>query len=266
LLDITLTYSKSFHNIFIHKNKSDKEIRQKLWLHHIGNKNDESYRAVEERAAQIAQTLTRYQLMDAQNDKEIDEEFQQALKELTASPIEVNGKQLRKMRFVYDKLNAMRIDRGLVETDKNMPGIHISKGPTEKLLIRRMDVNNARELQKERSGMLCHLNEMLFIFNKKGVTHYGCLRSYLENNQGSKYIALFNPRFPANPKAQPSKFTTGSKIKPVSIGSATGVIRAHLDFDGHIKSYEVLGTLPEGAAEWFRQESGYGRVEDDPHH
>ncbi|ADV46720.1 type II CRISPR RNA-guided endonuclease Cas9 [Nitratifractor salsuginis] len=244
----------------------DKEIRQKLWLHRIGNTNDESYRAVEERATQIAQILTRYQLMDAQNDKEIDEKFQQALKELITSPIEVTGKLLRKMRFVYDKLNAMQIDRGLVETDKNMLGIHISKGPNEKLIFRRMDVNNAHELQKERSGILCYLNEMLFIFNKKGLIHYGCLRSYLEKGQGSKYIALFNPRFPANPKAQPSKFTSDSKIKQVGIGSATGIIKAHLDLDGHVRSYEVFGTLPEGSIEWFKEESGYGRVEDDPHH
>jgi CRISPR-associated endonuclease Csn1 len=241
----------------------DKEIRQKLWLHHIGNINDESYRAVEARAAQIAQTLTHYQLMDAQNDKTIDEEFQQALKELIASPIEVGGKQLRKMRFIYDKLNAMQIDRGLVETDKNMLGIHITKGPKEKLLIRRMDVNNAHKLQKEGSGMFCYLNEMLFIFNKKGLIHYGCLRSYVESR---KNIALFNPRFPANPKAQPGKFSTGSQIKQVSIGSATGIIKAHLDLDGHVKSYELFGTFPEGAIEWFKKESGYGGLEDDPHH
>ncbi len=241
----------------------DKEIRQKLWLHHIGNINDESYRAVEARGAQIAQTLTRYQLMDAQNDKTIDEEFQQALKDLIASPIEVGGKQLRKMRFVYDKLNAMQIDRGLVETDKNMLGIHISKGPKEKLLIRRMDVNNAQKLQNDGSGMLCYLNEMLFIFNKKGLIHYGCLRSFIESE---KKIALFNPRFPANPKAQPGKFSAGSKIKQVSIGSATGIIKAHLDLDGHVKSYELFGTFPEGAIEWFKKESGYGGLEDDPHH
>ncbi|WP_353661819.1 type II CRISPR RNA-guided endonuclease Cas9 [Hydrogenimonas sp. SS33] len=244
----------------------DKEISQKLWLHHIGNTNDESYRAVEARAAQIAQTLTRYQLMDAQNDKTIDEEFQQTLKDLIASPIEVGGKHLRKMRFVYDKLNAMEIDRGLVETDKNMLGIHISKGPKDKLHIRRMDVNNARELQKERSGLLCYLNEMLFIFNTKGLVHYGCLRSFLISNTGAKYIALFNPRFPANPKTQPPKYSTGSQIKQVSIGSATGIIKAHLDLDGHVKSYEVFGTLPDGAVDWFKEESGYGRLEDNPHH
>ncbi|BCD68553.1 type II CRISPR RNA-guided endonuclease Cas9 [Nitratiruptor sp. YY09-18] len=241
----------------------DKEIRQKLWLHRIGNTNDESYRVVEERAAKIAQTLARYQLMDAKNDKEIDEEFQRTLKDLIASPIEVGGKQVRKMRFVYDKLNAMEIERGLVETDKNMLGIHISKGSKGKLIIRRMDVNNARELRKDKSGLLCYLNEMLFIFNQKGLIHYGCLRSYVENR---KNIALFNPRFPANPKAQPSKFTTGSQIKQIGIGSATGIIKAHLDLDGHVKSYEVFGDLPEGAVEWFKEESGYGSLEDYPHH
>jgi len=209
----------------------DEKIRQKLWLYHIGNHNDESFRAVEHRASQIAETLTKYQLMDAQNDKEIDERFQQELKELISSPIEVDGKLLRKMRFVYDKLNAIKIDRGLVETDKdkNMLGIVITSGEKGKLSIERMDVNNAAALRQNSSGMLVYLNEMIFLFNKKGLIHYGCLRSYVES---SKKIALFNPRFPANPKAQPPKFSTGSKIKQVSVGSATGVIKVHLDFDG----------------------------------
>ncbi len=243
--------------------KYDKEIRQKLWLYRIRNTRDESYRAVEKRAAQIAQTLTHYQLMDAENDNEIDERFKQALNELISTPIEVGGKHLRKMRFVYDKLKAIQINRGLVETDKNILGIHISKGQKEKLIIRRMDVNNAHRLQKERSGIFCYLNEMLFIFNKKGLMHYGCLRSFIE---GEKRIALFNPRYPANPKAQPKRFTTGSKIKQVGVGSATGIIKAHLDLDGHVKSYELFGTLPKGAVEWFKKESGYGSMEDDSHH
>ncbi len=244
----------------------DKEIRQKLWLHRIGNVNDESYRAVESRAAKIAETIHRYQLMDAQNDKTIDEEYQQELKTLLAAPIEVNDKQLRKMRFVYDKLNAVQIDRGLVETDKNMLGIHLSKGPKGKLTIRRMDVNNVHELSQQKNGMLCYLNEMLFLFNEKKLIHYGCLRSFSINNQGAKYIALFNPRYPANPKAQPKRFSTGSQIKQVSVGSTTGVIKAHLDMDGHVKNYELFGTVTPEQLRWFIEESGYGSMENDTNH
>jgi len=243
--------------------KYDTEIRQKLWLHRIGNVNDESYRTVEARAAQIAETITRYQLMDAQNDKTIDEEYQQELKTLLSTPIEVGGKQLRKMRFVYDKLNAVQIDRGLVETDKNMLGIHLSKGPKGKLTIRRVDVNNAHQLSRQKEGMLCYLNEMLFFFNKDKLIHYGCLRSYIES---SKKVALFNPRFPANPKTQPKRFTTGSQIKQVSVGSTTGVIKAHLDLDGHVKSYELFGQITPKQLRWFIEESGYGGVENDPDH
>ncbi|BBG66273.1 CRISPR-associated protein, Csn1 family [Hydrogenimonas sp.] len=267
---------KAFDELNVQKNRHkltaeefmklyDKKIRQKLWLHHIGNTNDESYRAVESRAARIAQTLTRYQLMDAKGDKEIDEEFKQTLKELVESPIEVNGKQLRKMRF-YTNERVFQINRGAVVSDKNMIGVQITKGRKKKIIIRRMDVNNAIELQKEKSSMLCYLNETLFIFNKSGLVHYGCLRSYLENKQGAKLIALFNPRFPANPKAQPLKFSDNNQIKQVSIGSATGVIKAHLDLDGRVKSFEVFGMLPEGAVGWFKKESGYGSLEDDPHH
>ena len=241
----------------------DEKIRQKLWLYHIGNHNDESFRAVERKASQIADTLTKYQLMDAQNDKVIDERFQQELKKLISSPIEVDGKLLRKMRFVYDKLNAIKIDRGLVETDKNMLGIVITSGEKGKLSIERMDVNNATYLRQNPSGMFVYLNEMIFLFNKKGLIHYGCLRSYVES---SKKIALFNPRFPANPKAQPSKFSTGSKIKQVSVGSTTGVINVHQDFDGHPKSYEVFGSVTPEQIAWFRKESGYGGVEDDTDH
>ena len=241
----------------------DKEIRQKLWLHRIGNLNDESYRAVEARAAKIAETIHRYQLMDAHTDKTVDEEYQKELKTLLTEPIEAGGKQIRKMRFIYDKLNAVEIDRGLVETDKNMLGIHISKGPKGKLTIQRMDVNNAHELMGQKEGMLCFLNEMLFFFKPEQLIHYGCIRSYVET---SKRVALFNPRFPANPKAQPKRFSTGSKIKQVAVGSATGVIKAHLDLDGHVKSYEVFGSVTPEQLRWFKEESGYGGVENDPDH
>ncbi len=244
----------------------DKKIRQKLWLHRIGNVNDESYRAVEARAAKISETIHHYQLMDAHSDKAIEEECKKELKALLSSPIEAGGKQIRKMRFIYDKLNAVQIDRGLVETDKNMLGIHISKGSKGKLAIQRMDVNNAHELMGQKEGMLCFLNEMLFFFKPNKLIHYGCLRSFLENKQGAKLIALFNPRFPANPKTQPKKFSTGSQIKQVAVGNATGVIKAHLDLDGHVKSYEVFGSVTPEQLRWFKEESGYGGVENDPDH
>ncbi|WP_457608234.1 type II CRISPR RNA-guided endonuclease Cas9 [Nitratifractor sp.] len=246
--------------------KYDKEIRQKLWLHRLGNYNDPSYRAVEERAAQIAATITEYQMLDAQNDKAIDERYQSRLRELLDTPIIAAGKEVRKMRFVYDKLNAIEIDRGLVETDKNMLGIYIEKGDSGKLKITRMDVNNRKELESRSGGMKVYLNEMLFLFNARGLIHYGCLRSFLINKSQAKYIALFNPRFPANPKAQPEKFSTGSQIKQVSVGSARGAIKAHLDLDGHVKSYEVIGELTPEQIETFKRESGYGGVEDPAHH
>ena len=243
----------------------DKEIRQKLWLHRIGNLNDESYRAVEARAAKIAETITRYQLMDAHSDKAVDEEYQKELKALLNMSIEAGGKQIRKMRFIINK-NTMLINRGLVETDKNMLGIYLSKGTKGKLAIQRMDVNNAHELMQRKDGMLCFLNEMLFFFNRKKLIHYGCLRSYSVNNQGSKYVKLFNPRYPSNPKAQPKKFSKGSSTRDVSVGSTTGIIKAHLDLDGHVKSYEVFGSVTPEQLQWFKQESGYGGVENDPNH
>jgi len=242
-----------------------KEIRQKLWLNRIGNLNDESYRAVESRAAKIAETINRYQLMDAQNDKSMDDEYQRELKALLAAPIEVNGKQLRKMRFMINK-NTIPINRGLVETDKNMLGIHLSKGPKGKLTIQRVDVNNAHKLKRQREGLFCYLNEMLFFFNEKKLIHSGCLRSFSINNQGSKYVKLFNPKFPSNPKAQPKKFSTGSSTRDVSVGSTTGVIKVHLDMDGHVKSYELFGTVTSEQLRWFIEESGYGGVENDTNH
>ena len=244
--------------------KYDKEIRQKLWLYHFGNTKDAVYQAIEKRAKDIAKTLTDFAFKDAKHDKSVDEAFQAKLARLLNEPIVANGKQVRRVRFVYDKLNAIRIDRGLVETDKNMLGIFIEKGKS-KLHIHRLDVNNFREFTKK-SGMLCYLNEMLFFFSKKGVIHYGCLRSFVVKNSGSREIALFNPRFPANPKAQPAKFSTGSQIKPVGVGSAVGVVKAHLDLDGHVKSYEVFGEITSEQLQWFKKESGYGGMEDTTYH
>ena len=247
-------------------NKYDKEIRQKLWLYRIGNTNDESYRALEARAAKIAETITCYHLLDAKNDKNVDEEYQKILKTLLDTPIKLNGKLLRRVRFVYDGLNAVEIDRGLVETDKNMLGIHLAKGPKDKLIIKRMDVNNAHELGKREDGMLCYLNEMLFFFNKKKLIHYGCLRSFSVNKQGAKLIKLFNPKYPSNPKAQPKKFSTGSSTRDVSVGSSAGVIKAHLDLDGHVKSFETIGTVTPEQLQWFKEESSFGGLEDDSNH
>jgi CRISPR-associated endonuclease Csn1 len=77
---------------------------------------------------------------------------------------------------------------------------------------------------------------------------------------------LFNPRFPGSPKSQPGFFSTGSSIKAVSIGSATGVIKVHLDLDGRVKGYEKYGSIPKELERDFLEESGYGVMEDNTHH
>ncbi len=243
----------------------NKEIRQKLWIHRIGNLNDPAYQAIEKRAAEIAETITEYRMQDAKSDKTIDERYQKKLAELLRTPIMAKDKEVRKIRFVYDKLNAIEIDRGLVETDKNMLGIAIRKSG-QKIRIERMDVNNRDILLRKTDALIVYLNEMIFLFNTKKLIHFGCLRSYLVNNQGAKMIALFNPRFPANPKSQPKAFSTGSQIKQVSVGSTAGVIKAALDLDGRIKSYQVYGTVTPEQILWFRKESGYGGMENSAHH
>ena len=240
----------------------EKEIRSKLWYVHNGNTNDPVMRAIDERATQIAELIDSYILQDPQHDKEIDEQYKRELGDFVGKPIEVDGKIVRKVRFVYEKLNAVQIDRGLVETDKNMLGIFIEKGE-KKLKISRMDVNNAYELEQNKNGMRVYLNEMVYFYNEKKSLHYGCLRSYVE---GRSNIALFNPRFPANPKVQPSIFSTGSQIKQVSIGSATGIIKAQLNFNGQIKSYQKFGYIPKEFEEVFKKECGYGSMEDDTDH
>ncbi|WP_456390364.1 type II CRISPR RNA-guided endonuclease Cas9 [Hydrogenimonas sp.] len=243
----------------------DKDIRQKLWLHRIGNVNDESYLAVERRAAQIAETLTTFQLMGAKNDKEIDKKFQTELRELITLPIEAEGKSLRKMRFVYDRLNAIQIDRGLVETDKNLLAVVFERIHKEKLSISKVDVNSLQRLHKQ-DAMIVYLNEVIYLFNKKKTIHYGALRSFSVNNQGGKYIKLFNPRYPSKPKAQPKMFTTGSSIRDVSVGSATGVIKVQLDISGKVKSYQKYGSIPKELELEFIKKAGYGGVEDDTDH
>lgn len=241
----------------------EKEIRKKLWLYHIGNLNDPVLRAIDNRADEVVQVLQRYESVDTKKDKELDETFVNELNNILRNPIDVDGKIVRKTRFVYTKLNAVEIDRGLVETDKNMLGVFISKGEKNRVKIERMDVNNAPELLKRNSGLKVYLNEMIYLFNEKKVIHYGCLRSYVENR---KNVALFNPRFPANPRSQPKMFSTESKIKQVSVGSATGVIKVHLDLNGQIKSYEKFGMISKELENDFLQECGYGSMEKHPYH
>ncbi len=240
----------------------EKEIRSKLWYVHNANTNDPVMRAIDERAKQIAKLIDSYILKDPQHNKEIDEQYKTELSDLVNKSIDVDGKVVRKVRFVYEKLNAVQINRGLVETDKNMLGIFIQKGE-KKLMISRMDVNNAHELEQNKNGLRVYLNEIIYLYNEKKLLHYGCLRSYVE---GRSNIALFNPRFPANPKTQPSFFSTGSQIKQVSVGSATGIIKVKLDLNGEMKSYQKFGFIPKELEAQFLKESGYGGMEDDTHH
>ena len=240
----------------------NKEIRRKLWLYRERNFNDESYRAVERRAAQIAETIDRYRQRNVRADKEADIEYQEALRTLLQTPLSAAGKTIRRMRFVYEKLNPHRIDRGLVETDKNMLGIVIRRRENGKLSIVKIDVNNAGKMLTVSEGMIVYLNEMLYLFGERGLLHYGCLRSYVDNRRN---IALFNPRFPANPKAQPKKFSTGSQIKQVGVGSAVGVIKPRIDLDGSVKSFQVFGEVTTEQVTWFKKETGYGGVENDTH-
>ncbi|WP_457593375.1 type II CRISPR RNA-guided endonuclease Cas9 [Hydrogenimonas sp.] len=245
----------------------EKEIRSKLWYSYSGNLNDPVMRAIDKKAAQIAGLIDHYVFQDAKNDKAMDERYKHELSELVLQPIVVDDKVVRKVRFVYAeyKSKVRPINRGLVENDKNMLGLFVEKG-SKKLSFTRVDVNNVKELDRRFDGLKVYLNEMIYIFNDKKLIHYGCLRSFSENNQGTKYVKLFNPRFPSKPKSQPEKFAQPSGIKDVSIGSATGIIKVHLNLNGTVKSYEKFGTIPQKFEKEFLEESGYGGVEDNTHH
>ncbi len=253
--------SESFKKLY------DKEIRSKLWYVHANNTNDPVMRAIEERALDIAKRIDASILDDAAHDKEKDERYKEDLGRLLKEPIVVDGKQVRRVKFVYSKLNAIEIDRGLVETDKNMLGIFVQKG-TKKLQISRMDVNNAHTLQKDTNGLKVYLNEMIYLFNDKKLLHYGCLRSYVE---GNGKIALFNPKYPANPSSQPKLFSTKNEkstgqIKQIGVGASTGIIKVILDPNGKVKSYQKFGSISQEFEEAFKKECGYGSMENDTHH
>ena len=248
----------------------DKEIRQKLWLHHIGNTNDPVYRALEERAQDFISLFAQSIYQDATSDKGTDERYKETLSSLLTAPITAAGKPVYKVHFVDETFNPITMERGrgnevLVRTDDNFLAVMFSRGEKEKLSIDKIDINSQEKLQ-QKNAMVVYPNEMVYLFNKNKIIHYGCLRSFMITGDGARKIALFNPRFPSFPKKQPNMFTTGSSIKSVSIGSATGVIKVHLDMTGRIKSYEKFGLIPAELEAQFLQESGYGIVENHPHH
>ena len=248
----------------------DKEIRQKLWLHRMRNTNDPVYHAIEARAQAFKKIINEYIYKDAGNNKEEDEIYKKKLNELLNKLIIAADKLVYKVHFVDETFNPITIERGkgnevLVRTDDNFLALMFAKDNKEKLHIEKIDVNS-REKLKSTDGMVVYLNEMIYLFNKKKIIHYGCLRSFSINNAGGKYVKLFNPRFPSNPKAQPKKFSTGTSTRDVSVGSVTGVIKVHLDLTGTIKSYEKFGLIPKELEEQFLKECGYGSVEDDTHY
>ncbi|RUM67290.1 MAG: type II CRISPR RNA-guided endonuclease Cas9 [Sulfurospirillum sp.] len=239
--------------------KYEEKIRSKLWYNHIVNYNDPVMRAIDKKANDIASIFDDPYYLNSKKDKEIDEKFKEKLSETINSPIMVDGKRVRSVRFVYSKLNAIKITRGVVESDKNMMGIYVEKG-NKKLQLHRIDVNNFHNFKEKKDGMMIYLNDMVIFFNKKGIIHYGALRSYVDS---IKKVALFNPRYPSSPKLQPKQFSTGTQIKQVGIGSTTGLIKIVLDLSGTIKSYEKFGTIPKESEDKFLKESGYGILEDD---
>ncbi len=248
----------------------DKDIRQKLWLYRLGNTNDPVYRAIEERANTIGDLIEMYIYKDPQHDKSVDEVYQEEIRSLLQKPIAAAQKPVYKTAFVDDTFSPIEIERGkgntvLVRTDDNFLAVMFEKGEKEKLNISKVDVNSLHRLKKQ-NAMVVYLNEMIYLFNKKKIIHYGALRSFQVKSSGARIIALFNPRFPSNPKSQPKLFTTGSSIKGVSIGSTTGVIKVHLDLTGKIKSYQKFAFIPKELEAQFLKETGYGSVEDDTDH
>jgi CRISPR-associated endonuclease Csn1 len=248
--------------------KYHKGIRDKLWVIRHKNSKDETILAIDDRAMLIADTIEKY-VSKSKKDKSEDEEYKKKLGEILKTPIVVsNDKELRRVRFVYDKLKPIKIDRGLVETDKNFLGVLFKKSDKgHKLDIFRVDVNSRDKLDEEKGVMIAYLNELLYIFSKDKIIHSGCLRSFMVKKSGSKEIALFNPKFPANPSAQPKKFSTkndksNGKIKPVGIRSAFGVIKAKVDMTGVIKSYQKYGFISKELEMQFLKESGYGSLEE----
>jgi len=248
----------------------DKEIRQKLWLYHLGNSNDPVYRAIEERANAIGDLIETYIYKDPQHDKAVDEVYQDEIRLLLQTPITAAEKPVYKTVFVDDTFSPIEIERGngnkvLVRTDDNFLAVMFEKGEKEKLHISKVDVNSLHRL-KQQNAMVVYLNEVIYLFNKKKIIHYGALRSFSIATRGDKNIKLFNPRFPSNPKAQPKKFSKGTSIKDVSIGSTTGVIKVQLDINGKMKSYQKFGLIPKEFEAQFLKESGYGIVEDNTDH
>jgi len=246
--------------------KYDKDIRQKLWLYHLGNIKDPVYRAIEERADIIGNLIESYIYKDPKNDKTVDELYQDEIRTLLKTTIIAGGKPVYKTLFV-DNFSAIEIKRGknnkvLVRTDDNFLAVVFEKGEKDKLSINKVDVNSLYNLKKQ-NVMAVYLNEVVYLFNKKKIIHYGALRSFQIKGSGAKYIALFNPRFPSNPKAQPKNFSSGKSIKSVSIGSVTGVIKVQLDISGKMTSYQKFGSIPKELEEQFRKESGYGSLEND---
>ena len=248
----------------------DKEIRQKLWLYRLGNTNDPVYRAIEERANAIGDLIETYIYKDPQHDKAVDEVYQDEIRLLLQTPITAAEKPVYKTVFVDDTFSPIEIERGngnkvLVRTDDNFLAVMFEKGEKEKLHISKVDVNSLHRL-KQQNAMVVYLNEVIYLFNKKKIIHYGALRSFSIATRGDKNIKLFNPRFPSNPKAQPKKFSKGTSIKDVSIGSTTGVIKVQLDINGKMKSYQKFGLIPKEFEAQFLKESGYGIVEDNTDH
>ena len=248
----------------------DKEIRQKLWLHRIGNYNDPVYRAVELRAEEIKALISEYLYKDAAADKEADEMYKEKLSVLLNEPIIAAKKPVYKVHFVDETFNPIAIERGkknevFVRTDDNFLAVQFSKGDKGKLQIEKVDVNSRNKLQTK-DTLIVYPNEMIYLFNKKKIIHYGDLRSLIMKSSGTRLIKLFNSKYPSSPAKQPKQFSSGSKIKEVSIGSTTGVIKVHLDFTGRIKSYEKFGFIPEELEAIFLKESGYGSMENGTDH
>jgi CRISPR-associated endonuclease Csn1 len=248
----------------------DEKIRQKLWLYRLGNTNDPVYRAIEERANAIGDLIETYIPKNPKNDKVVDELYQEEIRLLLNTTIMAADKPVYKSVFVDDSFAPIEIERGknnrvLVRTDDNFLAVMFEKDEKEKLHISKVDINSLHRLKKQ-NAMIVYPNEVIYLFSKKKIIHYGTLRSFSIGRDGGKRMALFHPRFPITPEKQPENFTRikkGKKArKEVKIGSTTGVIKVHLDLNGKIKGYEKFGLIPKELEQQFLKESGYGLEND----
>lgn len=220
----------------------EKNILEKMYVYKT-NPNDVICKIVEDRAYEIKELLSSFEIID-KKDKETQSEAKQRLDSLIHKPLlDNNNKQIRKVKFYQTNLTGFNIRGGLATKEKTFIGFKATL-ENDKLSYERIDISNYQKIKTQNDNCFkAFKNDIVFFIFEVDSYKGGKIVSFLEDK---KIVAFQNSKFPSSYKFQPDSFCKDKEhtgAKQHSINKAIGIIKLNLDILGNINSLQTIGNV-----------------------